>query len=174
MPSACAAIFMSEHSFRYGQSVTSAEVQQQNSAWVQIRGPFFPIMPLQVSLSLATWALKSLRRRRESQKLHSPVLPLWTPKRMDKKRIATPACRLSLSTTPELKRVQPLSRWLFPEPLLCVEVRPTIPSQNFSISCTSSFPNQTFHVPRTSFCSQGLDRQGPCLPETRNDLSFSS
>ncbi|XP_061841661.1 dnaJ homolog subfamily C member 11 isoform X2 [Nerophis lumbriciformis] len=36
-------------------------------------------------------------------------------------RIATPARRLSLLATPEWKRVQPLSRELVPEPLLCVE-----------------------------------------------------
>ena len=38
---------------------------------------------------------------------------------------------------------------------------------NFSTSCTSSgsFPIRevTFLVPRTSFCSWGSDRQGPCL-----------
>ncbi|KAK0146532.1 hypothetical protein N1851_014139 [Merluccius polli] len=81
--------------------------------------------------------------------------------------IATPARRLSPVATPEWKRVQPLSRRLVPEPLLCVEVRPTISSRNFSTSHTSSgsFPTRevTFHVPRASFCSRGSDRQGPCL-----------
>ncbi|KAK0154873.1 putative uncharacterized transposon-derived protein F52C9.6 [Merluccius polli] len=73
--------------------------------------------------------------------------------------IATPARRLSPVATPEWKRVQPLSRRLVPEPLLCVEVRPTISSRNFSTSRTSSgsFPTRevTFHVPRASFCSRG-------------------
>ncbi|KAK0156341.1 hypothetical protein N1851_000378 [Merluccius polli] len=81
--------------------------------------------------------------------------------------IATPARRLSPVATPEWKRVQPLSRRLVPEPLLCVEVRPTISSRNFSTSRTSSgsFPTRevTFHVPRASFCSRGSDRQGPRL-----------
>ncbi|KAK0132160.1 hypothetical protein N1851_033046 [Merluccius polli] len=81
--------------------------------------------------------------------------------------IATPARRLSPVATPEWKRVQPLSRRLVPEPLLCVEVRPTISSRNFSTSRTSSgsFPTSevTFHVPRASFCSRGSDRQGPRL-----------
>ncbi|KAK0140496.1 hypothetical protein N1851_022532 [Merluccius polli] len=81
--------------------------------------------------------------------------------------IATPARRLSPVATPEWKRVQPLSRSLVPEPLLCVEVRPTISSRNFSTSRTSSgsFPTRevTFHVPRASFCSRGSDRQGPRL-----------
>ncbi|KAK0148965.1 hypothetical protein N1851_010649 [Merluccius polli] len=81
--------------------------------------------------------------------------------------IATPAWRLSPVATPEWKRVQPLSRRLVPEPLLCVEVRPTISSRNFSTSRTSSgsFPTRevTFHVPRASFCSRGSDRQGPRL-----------
>ncbi|KAK0137955.1 hypothetical protein N1851_025831 [Merluccius polli] len=81
--------------------------------------------------------------------------------------IATPARRLSPVATPEWKRVQLLSRRLVPEPLLCVEVRPTISSRNFSTSRTSSgsFPTRevTFHVPRASFCSRGSDRQGPRL-----------
>ncbi|KAK0132085.1 hypothetical protein N1851_033120 [Merluccius polli] len=81
--------------------------------------------------------------------------------------IATPARRLSPVATPEWKRVQPLSRRLVPEPLLCVEVRPTISSRNFSTLRTSSgsFPTRevTFHIPRASFCSRGSDRQGPCL-----------
>ncbi|KAK0132992.1 hypothetical protein N1851_031638 [Merluccius polli] len=81
--------------------------------------------------------------------------------------IATPARRLSPVATPEWKRVQPLSRRLVPEPLLCVEVRPTISSRNFSTSRTSSgsFPTRevTFHVPRASFCSRGSDCQGPRL-----------
>ncbi|KAK0137965.1 hypothetical protein N1851_025840 [Merluccius polli] len=81
--------------------------------------------------------------------------------------IATPARRLSPVATPEWKRVQPLSRRLVPEPLLCVEVRPTISSRNFSTSRTSSgsFTTRevTFHVPRASFCSRGSDRQGPRL-----------
>ncbi|TWW81826.1 hypothetical protein D4764_01G0016410 [Takifugu flavidus] len=51
-----------------------------------------------------------------------------------------------------------------PEPLLCVEVRPTISSRNFSTSRTNSgsFPTRevTFHVPRASLCSRGSDRQG--------------
>ncbi|KAK0140992.1 hypothetical protein N1851_022012 [Merluccius polli] len=78
--------------------------------------------------------------------------------------------------TPEWKRVQPLSRRLVPEPLLCVEVRPTISSRNFSTSRTSSgtFPTRevTFHVPRASFCSQGSDRQagGKGFPRLRFGL----
>ena len=43
--------FMSEHGVSYGQSVMRTEVQQQ-TAWVQIREPFFPTTPLQVSLLL--------------------------------------------------------------------------------------------------------------------------
>ncbi|KAK0139215.1 hypothetical protein N1851_024142 [Merluccius polli] len=81
--------------------------------------------------------------------------------------IATPARRLSPVAIPEWKRVQPLSRRLVPEPLLCVEVRPTISSRNFSTLRTSSgsFPTRevTFHIPRASFCRRGSDRQGPCL-----------
>uniref|UniRef100_A0A3Q1CWI0 Uncharacterized protein n=1 Tax=Amphiprion ocellaris TaxID=80972 RepID=A0A3Q1CWI0_AMPOC len=79
--------------------------------------------------------------------------------------IDTPARRLSPLATPEWKRVQPLSRGLVPEPLLCVEVRPTISSRNFSASHTSSgsFPARevTFHVPRASLCSRGSVRQAP-------------
>ncbi|KAK0155241.1 hypothetical protein N1851_002432 [Merluccius polli] len=81
--------------------------------------------------------------------------------------IATPARHLSPVATPEWKRVQPLSRRLVPEPLLCVEVRPTISSRNFSTLRTSSgsFPTRevTFHIPRASFCSRGSDHQGPRL-----------
>ena len=41
---------------------------------------------------------------------------------------------LSLSATPEWKRVQPLSRRLVPETLPCAEVRPIISSRDFSTS----------------------------------------
>ena len=67
----------------------------------------------------------------------------------------TPALRLSPWATPQRNRVQPISRRLVPEPKPCVEVSPTISSQNHSTSRTSSgtFPNRevTFHVPRASF-----------------------
>ena len=77
-------------------------------------GAFFPVKPLQVSLSLPTWASKS-GGRGNPQKEHSC---------RGATRITTPACRLSLSATPEWKRVQPLLTRLVPEPLPCVEVRP--------------------------------------------------
>ncbi|MED6247044.1 hypothetical protein ATANTOWER_028609 [Ataeniobius toweri] len=73
----------------------------------------------------------------------------------------TPARRLSPKATPEWKSVQPLSRRLVPEP--CIEVSPTISSRNLSTSHTNSgsFPTreETFYVPRASFCSQGSDHQ---------------
>ena len=51
VPNAHMDTFMPQHGV---QSVTSTEVQQQNTARLQIRGPFFPITPLQVSLSTFT------------------------------------------------------------------------------------------------------------------------
>ncbi|MED6287489.1 hypothetical protein CHARACLAT_016903 [Characodon lateralis] len=53
---------------------------------------------------------------------------------------------------------------LVSEPEPCVEVSPTISSQNLFTSHTNtgSFPTieVTFHVPRASFCSRGSDRHG--------------
>ncbi|KAK9542918.1 hypothetical protein VZT92_000740 [Zoarces viviparus] len=70
--------------------------------------------------------------------------------------IPTPARPLSAWATPEKDKVQPLSRSLLPEPMLCVEVSPTISSSYRSASCTSSgsFPSSevTFHLPRASLC----------------------
>ncbi|MEQ2219905.1 hypothetical protein XENOCAPTIV_028577 [Xenoophorus captivus] len=57
---------MFEHGVHYGQSVTSTEVHKQNTTWIQIKVPFLPIMPLQVSLSFPMWPLKSPSRIMES------------------------------------------------------------------------------------------------------------
>ena len=42
MPSAHVDTFMPEHGVCYEQSMTSTEVQQQNTVWVQIRGASLP------------------------------------------------------------------------------------------------------------------------------------
>jgi len=84
--------------------------------------------------------------------------------------IPTPAWRLTPWATPEKERVQPLSRSLVPEPVLCMKVSPTISSWYRSTSRTSSgsFPASevTFQVPRTSRRCRGSARPGPrfCLP----------
>ena len=81
-----------------------------------------------------------------------------------------PAWRLTPWAAPEKERVQPLSRCLVPEPVLCVEVSPTISSWCRSTSRTSSvsFPASevTFHIPRTSRRCWVSTRPGPrlCLP----------
>uniref|UniRef100_A0A8C6KHI1 General transcription factor IIA, 1 n=1 Tax=Nothobranchius furzeri TaxID=105023 RepID=A0A8C6KHI1_NOTFU len=66
----------------------------------------------------------------------------------------TPALRLSPGATPAKESVQPLSRTWVPEPMLCVEVSPTISSRYCSTSATSScsFPASevTFHEPLNS------------------------
>lgn len=58
-------------------------------------------------------------------------------------------------------------RRLVKELLLCIKIRPTKSSRNFSPSDTSSgsFPIRevTFHIHRASFCSRGLGHQDPCL-----------
>lgn len=92
------------------------------------------ILALQVSLSLPTWVLKS-----PSGSMGSPVRALSnTPSRDSKKAEYCAAVRqgdTSNSKRPvpvpkaqgnELWRVQPLSRRWVPEPMLCLEVSPTI------------------------------------------------
>jgi len=84
--------------------------------------------------------------------------------------IPTPAWRLTPWETLEKEKVQPLSRSLVPEPVLWVEVSPTVSSWYRSTFRTSSgsFPTSevTFHAPRTSLRCLGSAHTGPrlCLP----------
>lgn len=63
--------------------------------------------------------------------------------------------QLSLRTTLEWNKIQPLSRRLVQEPMMCTEARPTISSQHFSSSCKlpslgDFFMSEVkFHVPKS-------------------------
>ncbi|KAF7644025.1 hypothetical protein LDENG_00229370, partial [Lucifuga dentata] len=65
---------------------------------------------------------------------------------------------LTLSNSRKGESPASLSRHLVPQPVLCVEVSPTISSWYLSTSCTSSgyFParEMTFHIPRVRFYVQ--------------------
>lgn len=79
--------------------------------------------------------------------------------------IPTPSSCLSSRLTAEKDLAQPLSRCLFPEPELCLEVGPSISSWYHLTSCTSdSFPTRevTCHVPKPNSATKVLS-SGPLL-----------